>query len=88
MITTASTQFRRERESSSRAELPQTDGSAGTRVNGCRLAVIDLGLEIRQRPCTFIEEWEKQEPGPAFLRVHKAKPLGTFKIQLEVLQGF
>lgn len=34
----------------------------------------------------FIEEWEKQVPGPAFLK--KAKPLGTFKIQLEMLQGF
>lgn len=36
-----------ERESRSRAELPQTDASAGTRVNSFMLAVIDPGLEIK-----------------------------------------
>lgn len=45
--------------------------------------MIDLGLEIKLRPCTFIEEWEKQVPGSAFLKEYKAKPLATFKILLE-----
>lgn len=43
--------------------------------------MIDLGLEIKYRPCTLIEEWEKQVPGAAFLREYKAKPLGSFNLR-------
>lgn len=48
VIAAAYTQFSvGEKKSASGAELFQPDGNAGTRTNGCRLAVIDLELEIK-----------------------------------------
>lgn len=35
-----------------------------------------------------MEEWEKQVPGPAFLKEYKAKPLATFKFNLRHSKGF